>query len=147
MATFNFSFDTGTSLQQMTGFQIAGQIWSGYLKDNLNINIHVGVSSSLPKGVIGGALPGIRASQNYKNVASALMGDAQSSDDVSSSSNLQTKADYEAQFDAFDLKNGSNKGSRVKTKAINLTSANAKSLSIGGGNSTDLEPIRKPYNP
>ncbi len=141
MATFNFSFDPGTSLQQMTGFQVAGQIWSGYLKDNLNVNIHVGVSSSLPKGVIGGALPGIRAAQNYKSVARALVDDARSSDDLSSSGSLQTKADYEAQFDTFDLKNGNNKGSRVKTKAINLTSANAKSLNVGGGNSTDLDGV------
>jgi hypothetical protein len=141
MATFNFSFDTGTSLQQMTGFQVAGQIWSSYLKDNLTVNIHVGVSSNLPKGVIGGALPGIQASQNYKNVVSGLVNDAKSSDDFSSTSSLQTKAEYEAQFDAFDLKNGNNKGSRVKTKSINLTSANAKSINMGGGNSTDLDGV------
>lgn len=141
MATFNFSFDTGTSLQQMTGFQIAGQIWSSYLKDDLNINIHVGVSSNLPTGVIGGALPGIRASQNYKSVANALIDDAKSADDLSSSGSLQTKSEYEAQFDTFDLKNGNNKGSRVKTKTINLTSANAKALTIGGGNSTELDGV------
>jgi hypothetical protein len=141
MATFNFSFDPGTSLQQMTGFQVAGQIWSSYLKDNLNVNIHVGVSSNLPKGVIGGALPGIQASQNYQNVVRGLVNDARSSDDFSSTSSLRTKADYEAQFDAFDLKNGNNKGSRVKTKSINLTSANAKSINMGGGNSTDLDGV------
>jgi hypothetical protein len=141
MATFNFSFDAGTSLQQMTGFQVAGQIWSTYLKDNTTINIHVGVSSSLPKGVIGGALPSIRAAQNYKNVVRELIDDAKSSDDFSATNNLQTKSDYEAQYDTFDLKNGNNKGSRVKTKSINLTSANAKSIGINGGNSTDLDGV------
>ncbi len=141
MTTFNFSFDPGTSIQQITGFQIAGQIWSSYLKDNTTLNIHVGVSSSLPKNVIGGALPGIRASQNYKNVVSGLFNDAKSSDDFSAMDNLQTKADYEAQFDIFDLKNGNNKGGRVKTKSINLTSANAKSIGIGGGNATDLDGV------
>ncbi len=141
MATFNFSFDPGTSLQQMTGFQVAGQIWSGYLKDNLNVNIHVGVSSSLPKGVIGGALPGMRAAQLYRTVANAIINDARSSDDFSSSNSIQDKSDYEAQFDSFDLKNGDNKGIKVKTKLINLTSANAKSLNLSGGNSTDLDGV------
>ena len=141
MTNFNFSFDPGTSIQQMTGFQIAGQIWSTYLKDNTTLNIHVGVSSSLPKNIIGGALPGIQASQNYKKVASQLVDDRKSTDDFSATDNLQIKADYEAQFDIFDLKNGNNKGSRVKSKSINLTSANAKSIGIGGGDPTDLDGV------
>ena len=125
----------------MTGFEVAGRIWSTYLNDNTTLNIHVGVSSSLPTGVIGGALPGIRAAQNYKNVVSGLMTDAASTDDFSATNSLQTKAEYEAQFDVFDLKNGNNKGSKIKTKSINITSANAKSINFGGGNSTDLDGV------
>ena len=141
MATFNFSFDPGTSIQQMTGFEVAGRIWSTYLKDNTTLNIHVGVSSSLPTGVIGGALPGIRSAQKYKDVVRGLESDATSRDDTSSVNGLNIKADYEARFDNFDLKDGKNKGSVVKTKSINITSANAKSINLGGGNASDLDGV------
>ena len=125
----------------MTGFEVAGRIWSTYLKDNIALNIHVGVSSSLPTGVIGGALPGIRSAQKYKDVVRGLESDVKSADDISSLNGLKIKSDYEAQFDNFDLKDGKNKGSVVKTRSINITSANAKSINLGVGNADDLDGV------
>ncbi len=141
MVNFNFSYAPGTSLQQMIGFEMAGRVWSSYLVDPVTVNVYVGVSSSLPSNVIGGALPGIRASQAYKDVVSGLQNDATSADDFSSLAALKGKDDYQAWFDAFDLKNGSNKGQTAKTKAINITSANAKALGINSGSSSDLDGV------
>jgi hypothetical protein len=122
MVAFNFSFDPGTSVQQMTGFEMAGKIWSAYLKDKTTLNIHVGVSSSLPTGVIGGALPGIRASQNYGNVRSRLQADRTTADDNLAFQNMQDEPDkYTAFINGFKVDNN--------TK-MNVTRANAKALGL-----------------
>jgi hypothetical protein len=122
MTTFNFSFDPGTSVQQMTGFEIAGRIWSAYLKDNTTVNIHVGVSSNLPTGVIGGALPGIRASQNYAEVRNHLQADRTTADDNLAFQNMQDETDkYTAFINGFKVDNN--------TK-MNVTRANAKGLGL-----------------
>ncbi len=77
MATFNFTFDPGTTVLQMLGFEIAGRVWAKYLTDNVTVNLQVGVSSGLSNKVIGGALPGMRASQNYFDYRTALSADLQ----------------------------------------------------------------------
>ncbi len=131
MATFNFSFDPGTSVQQMTGFEIAGKIWATYLKDNTTLNIHVGVSSSLPTGVIGGALPGIRANQNYANVRSRLQADRTTADDNLAFQNMQDEVDkYTVFIDGFKIDNN--------TK-MNVTRANAKALGLLTDNTAALD--------
>ena len=33
MVNFNFSYASGTTLQQMIGFEMAGRVWSSYLID------------------------------------------------------------------------------------------------------------------
>ncbi|BAU11074.1 hypothetical protein LEP3755_15670 [Leptolyngbya sp. NIES-3755] len=130
MVNFNFSYAPGTTLQQMIGFEMAGRVWSSYLSDPVTINIHVGVSSSLPGNAIGGALPGIESAQNYRSVVRGLEDDVTSLDDQTALPNLQDKSDYEAWFDEFDRKKGNNKGEKVKTKSINITRANAKALDL-----------------
>jgi hypothetical protein len=141
MVKFNFSFAPGTSLQQMIGFEMAGRVWSSFLSDSLTVNIHVGVANDLPGMVIGGALPGIRASQSYKNVFEELESDRSSLDDVVAVDNLSSKADYEAWFDEFDRKNGKNSGEKAKTKEISLTRANAKALGLLSEGANDLDGV------
>jgi hypothetical protein len=97
MATFNFTFDPGTTVQQMLGLEMAGRIWSRYLTDNVTLNIQVGVSNSLGSNVIGGALPGMRASQNYAAYRTALNSGPKSADDNTAISNLPTTS-YAANF-------------------------------------------------
>jgi hypothetical protein len=140
MVNFNFSFAPGTSLQQMVGFETAGRVWASYLTDNITVNLHVGVSSDLPSNVIGGALPGIRASQSYREVVQGLQRDQTSADDVIAVNNLSDKSDYEAWFDEFDRKNGKNAGEKGKTKEISLTRANAKAIGLLSG-ASDLDGV------
>lgn len=140
MATFNFTYAPGTTLQQMIGFEMAGRIWDAHLNDPITVNIHVGVSSSLPGNAIGGALPGIRATQNYSDIVRGLSNDITSLEDGIAVPNLRTKSDYEAWFDAFDPKDGKNNGKTVKTKTLNITRANAKALNLLSS-STELDGV------
>ncbi|GAP94725.1 hypothetical protein [Leptolyngbya sp. NIES-2104] len=118
MATFNFTYAPGTTLQQMIGFEMAGRIWDAYLTDPITVNIYVGVSSSLPGNAIGGALPGIRAAQQYLSVVNALTNDVVSNDDRIATSTLQMGAVYHAWFDAFDPTTGINDKLRRPQRSI-----------------------------
>lgn len=144
MVNFNFSFNPGTSLQQMIGFEIAGRIWSSYLTDNTTINLQVGVSNQLAGNVIGGALPGI-SSSSFLDLKTQMQADATSTDDQTAISNLAGRAgkqeDFKASFDLFDS-SGKNGGTSTITRTFNLTRANAKSLgtTFTDGN-TDLDGV------
>src|SRR5579883_923668 len=129
MVNFNFSYAPGTSVQQMTGFEMAGRIWSSYLTDNTTLNLYVGVSSSLPGNVIGGALPGVRASQSYASIRAALRSDITSLDDQTAVNNLWIGNNFQARFDMYNLF-GFNIGDSAASQTINLTRANAKALGI-----------------
>jgi hypothetical protein len=131
MATFNFSYAPGTTLQQMVGFETAGRIWSAYLTDAITINLHVGVSSSMPTGVIGGALPGVQAKQQYSTWRSRLAGDITSADDQSAFQNQQVNASqFTASIDGYKVANN---------LTINLTRANAKALGMLSGTDAGLD--------
>lgn len=130
---FNFSFAPGTSLQQMLGFEIAGRIWDTYLTDNVTINLHVGVSSSLPTNTIGGALPGISANHAFIDIKNRLTADVTSADDQAAIGNLNgrsgKKEDFKAYYDMFDS-SGNNTGTSTITRNFNITRANAKALGV-----------------
>ena len=57
MTNFNFTFQPGTSSEQIIGFEMAGRIWSQYLQDDAAFNVHVLATDSLPPTIIGGAVP------------------------------------------------------------------------------------------
>jgi hypothetical protein len=95
MATFNFTFDPGTTVQQMVGFEMAGRVWSRYLSDAVTINLHAGISSSLPTNVIGGALPGFQANRAYTTVRDRLYADATSADDLAATNGIRSYNKYD----------------------------------------------------
>jgi hypothetical protein len=139
MATFNFTYDPGTTLQQMVGFEMAGRIWSSYLTDNTTVNIHVGVSDNLGTNVIGGALPGMRASQSYADYRNALDNGPKSTDDITAlNHSLAKKNHYRA---AFAITEGDEEWIQIeKRTTLNMTRAVAKAagLNIADG-STALD--------
>jgi hypothetical protein len=142
MATFNFTFDPGTTLQQMIGFEIAGRVWANYLTDNTTINIHAGISSSLGTNVIGGALPGMQANVQYQTYRDRFAADRKSADDNTAYSNLYwNPAEYQATGQSPFFKswvqsandNGSGKTvywDQLTSQTLNLSRANAKALGI-----------------
>lgn len=134
MANFNFSFDPGTTLQQMVGFEMAGRYWSAFLNDNTSLNIHVGVSSELGRNVIGGALPGMRASQSYSGYRNALDHGSKSADDVTALNHLAFGSSFTAGFSTVD--NGFWRTRVESRETLNMTRAVAKAagLSLTDGN-------------
>ncbi len=129
MVTFNFSYAPGTTLEQMVGFETAGRIWSSYLKDDVTINLHVGVSSDLPAGTIGGALPGIHAYQRYENWRTQLANDRTSADDQSAFLHLQPDK-FTALIRGYKVDNN---------ETLNMTRANAKALGMLPAQDTALD--------
>ncbi|MEL6552095.1 MAG: NF038122 family metalloprotease [Cyanobacteria bacterium J06621_11] len=134
--SFNFSYDEGTTLEQIVGFEMAGNIWSRYLQDDVTLNLHVGVSSDLPGKAVGGALPGMQAYQSYEGFYDAIQQDRTSASDYTAASHLQANRysdghlRYEGMFES---------GSTWHNKNITLTNANAKALGLLDQNNSALD--------
>ncbi len=143
MAQFNFTYDEGTSLQQMIGFEMAGLMWGNHLQDDATINLHVGVtaSSNLPHKVIGGAIPAIQANQSYSSFRNNYQSDRRSSDDYTAANNLQQGSAKDAAFAVEALSDRSNWTGGASTSTLNLTRANAKALNLTSSNSSQLDGV------
>ena len=82
----NFGYTQGMTVEQMLAFEMAGDIWSSYLTDDVTVNINVGMTNllegvDLPENVIGGALPEIVANQSYQTFMKGLKLDLTSAND------------------------------------------------------------------
>lgn len=143
MAQFNFTYDEGTSLQQMIGFEMAGLMWGNHLQDNTTINLHVGVTASrnLPHKVIGGAIPAIQANQSYSSFRNNYQNDRRSSDDYTAANNLQQGSSKNAAFAVEALSDRSNWTGGASTSTLNLTRANAKALNLTSSHSSQLDGV------
>ncbi len=128
---FNFSFAPGITDEQILGFEMAGQIWSHYLRDDATINIHVETTNQLPENVIGGALPGMKKNVHYEKLWKEMSEDITSSDDLTAFNN-RISADKEF----TGLVNGQE---ITKVKDLKLTNANAKALDLIDGDSDKLD--------
>ena len=130
---FDFSYAPGTSLEQRLAFEMAGNIWSSYLTDNMTVEIHVEMTDLLPDNVIGGALPGIKARQHISNVYNKLGADRISSDDYVAVDNMNlyhNNQRYRAVVDNYEVN---------YNQFINLTRANSKALGMLNGTDDDLD--------
>ncbi|MDJ0736607.1 MAG: NF038122 family metalloprotease [Nostocaceae cyanobacterium] len=105
-ANFNFSYQPGTTHEQIEAFELAGQIWSSYLTEPGEINIHVAMTDILP---LGGATPALVANQNYTSFRDS--DDVEIFDDIHDGFNLL-------------LQNGT----IISTNNLMIATANAKSL-------------------
>ena len=129
---FNFTYAEDTTLEQRLGFEMAGKIWSSYLTDDIDVEIHVEMTDLLPKNVIGGALPGIDANQQFRHMYDQLDSDRTSVDDTLAFTTMAT--DNGKQFrgvaDNYQINNNQH---------INLTRANSKALGLIDSSSHDLD--------
>ena len=130
-ADFNFSFAPGITDKQILGFEMAGEIWSHHLRDNVTVNIHVEMTDQLPENVIGGALPGMKKDVQYDNLWQELSEDITSSNDLSAFNNrVYTGKEFTALVNGRELQ---------KVDHMKLTNANAKALGFIEGNSAQLD--------
>ncbi|MBE9031279.1 NF038122 family metalloprotease [filamentous cyanobacterium LEGE 11480] len=140
MATqFNFTYGQDITLQQMVGVETAGKIWSSYLQDDVTLNIHVGTSSSLPKDVIGGALPGIQADVDHEDFYNALDADQTTANDATAVQNLR-RFSSRVVYDMF-IRDDDNFRSSRSIEDVNLTRANAKALNLIGRHDQGLDGV------
>lgn len=128
---FDFSYASGVTEQQILGFEMAGEIWSQHLADDVVINIHVEVTDLLPENVIGGALPGIKKDVNIDKLWKELSEDISTADDITALNHLSTNGKE------FAIRaNGEELG---KTKSFKVTNANGKALDIIKSDSHHLD--------
>ncbi|MDJ0703329.1 MAG: NF038122 family metalloprotease [Leptolyngbyaceae cyanobacterium MO_188.B28] len=121
-ANFNFTYAPGTTLDQMIGFEMAGQFWSTYLADDVSLNIMVEMTDYLPDNVIGGALPGISANQSYETFRQQLAKGITSAADQSI---------FDHQQDDLDKFTALIDGNKVDNNyTLKMTRANAKALGM-----------------
>ena len=119
---FDFTYAPGISQEQILGFEMAGEIWSSYLNDDVTVRIHVESTSELPDEVVGAALPGKKKTEKYDQVREALSLDATSSEDRLAFSNLSwDDKEFSVLINGQELD---------KTKEFRLTNANAKALGL-----------------
>ena len=127
--TFNFSYEDGTSIDQIQAFKAAGDVWSSYLTDDITVNLHVQMTNTLPTNVVGGALPGITDNQNFTNFQNAIYGDRSSTDDYTAYNNMP--------WDSYDaLINGQWYNNNTE---IDLTRANSKALGLIDAHDTAID--------
>ena len=84
---FDFSYAPGVTPEQIVGFEMAGEIWSQYLTDNVTINIHIDMTNELPENVIGGALPGMKKDIKYEDVWKKMSQDISTLNDLTAFNN------------------------------------------------------------
>ena len=116
---FDFSFAPGTTQQQMIGFEMAGELWSQYLNDDVVINIHVQMTDTLPDNVIGGALPGLKKGVKFEEVSEQLWEDITSWNDWYAVNSLNGTKEFSALVGGYRADN---------LKEMKLTNANLKAL-------------------
>ena len=128
---FDFTYAPGTSMEQIIGFEMAGEIWSSYLNDNVSVNIYVESTDQLPEEVVGAALPGKKEKEKYDKVWKQMSDDITSSNDRLAFDNLPSSdKEFSVIIDGVELD---------KTKEFRLTNANAKSLNLLDGDRDKLD--------
>ena len=119
--TLNFSYGDGTTIEQMSAFEAAGDVWSTYFTDDITLNIHVDMTDLLPDNVLGGAIPGFINDEDYRRYAVALEADATSQDDVSAYSYIDKNKAQNIKIGDLLIED---------VKAIDITRANAKAVGL-----------------
>ena len=135
---FNFTPTPGMNQQAIDGFTAAGARWSALFNDNVTVNININFTA-LSSGILGQA-SSTRVDIAYASARTALVNDAQSVDDLSSSAALQQGDSFKA------LVNRMSASSRPSGVGINtpyfdnngnsnnntilMTTANAKALGL-----------------
>jgi hypothetical protein len=128
VVNFNFTYQPGTSIQTMIGFEVAGRIWGQVLSDNVTVNIHVASTTELPENVLAGSMPG-SFKKNLNNFGKNLIEDATSADDFARALAFQDKKEFEAWFDLYDATKR-NRGAYQNARNMQITLANGKAVDL-----------------
>lgn len=117
----------------MLTFEVASKVWEQYLTDDVNVNLHMGVtgSNNLPKSVIGGALPGMKPRVDYSDFRNHIHQDATSSLDrkaIQSISETPSRFKHERFYNNGQYEEDYSQN--LTSSHVNMTTANAKALGL-----------------
>lgn len=128
---FSFSYQPGTSFEQIVATELAGNVWSSYLTDReVTVNLHIAMTSGLGAGRLGGATPAIQTTK-YEKVRSGLQADGTANINL-----LPTVEKNKGTF-SFLQQDGS---INHNGEQLNLTTANNKTLGNDlDGDDSDLD--------
>ncbi|MCE9554159.1 MAG: NF038122 family metalloprotease [Planctomycetes bacterium] len=150
--TFNFTNQGGATPQMMAGVAQAGALWSAHFHDAITVNIRIH-AAALPLGVIGHT-DSFFDPYSYTNVRGALVSDRLSTDDLSSSNNLQAGSTFSMLINRtannpngvvsatpyFDTGlGGPGQAGPENNNTVRITSANAKALGLYPAHSAGLD--------
>lgn len=130
---FDFTYAPGVSLDQMIGFEMAGEFWSQHLGDNISINIFVEITDKLPENVLGGALPAMEAAQSYRSFRDHLKMDMLSGEDLVAVANLPGSTEFASIVNSATASGNidySEKYLKYNNSQLNLTRANSKAVGL-----------------
>ena len=141
---FNFTYDSNVNWHQKNSFELAGQMWSNYLTDDVTVNIHVSMAhnSDLPDNTLGGAVPFFVQDTWYTNFRQGLMNDRDrhiaavsgNNDDQLAINSLENSNSYSV---TTPEQNGV--GLTRQYNKVAMTRANAKALGFINGDDRTLD--------
>ncbi len=123
-------------------FETAGNIWGEYLKDDVQVNLHVGMveANQLPQGVIGGALPGVKSGQAYQDFRAQYQQDITSYDDQDGYKTFKKGgAEYEFKIPEPGDDDDDTWTHEGDIETLDITRANAKALGLDVANAKGLD--------
>ncbi|MEM9220405.1 MAG: NF038122 family metalloprotease, partial [Cyanobacteria bacterium P01_F01_bin.150] len=132
MTQFNFTFQPGISLEQMIGFEMAGQIWSQFSSDDVEVSIHISTTKELPTTVIGGAIP-VYIEADVATLRNALIQDATSAQDAIAIQNLNVQIGDDGVLQYSGMVGDTTQ----QSSQVTLTQANAKALGLSSVSGAD----------
>jgi len=131
--TFKFNYKPEMDVQALTGFQIAADLWSSKLTDDVTVNLNIGFEQ-LESNILGQASSNLSVF-SYLDVKNALLADKKSADDEIAVLNLPTQPFFDFfttdQFGNFILDN--NYTANNYYLAVNTANAKALSLLVDDG--------------
>ncbi|MEM9928025.1 MAG: NF038122 family metalloprotease [Cyanobacteria bacterium P01_D01_bin.50] len=137
-ANFNFTYSPGITDEQKSAVEMAGQVWSNRIEDDITVNLHIEMTdaSKLPTNTIGGALPAFLSDTNYGDFYNNLVSDRRSANDETATNSLFS----EGQVNKWTSNGGGAQG-KLESNKINLTTANAKAVGLIDQHHTGLDGV------
>jgi len=135
--TFNLTYDTDTPTDVVNGFNMAANLWSATLVDNITININVGLENISNPSIIGETscswLNPTNSSATYTSFVNALQSHSRSADDASAYAHLQSGPTYSRWINGTtDNPNGDGSLTPYNDTMnwVGITTANGKALGL-----------------
>lgn len=137
--TFNFTYGPGVTPDIINASVAAGNLWSGYFNDPVTLNITI--NYNLAGTAVGDSAQAFIPNPSYSTVRTALIGDALSPDDFSSSAALQFGPNATMAINRLggSLRIDSAGSSQINNTEVLLERTVAKAIGLLAGNDAGVD--------